>query len=332
MGILENNLCFYLFIYLFSSCGKGNHTVVTKFFLLGFTDNLKLQVLLFTVFLLIYLLTLVGNLGLIVLIQINSKLHTPMYFFISNLSFLDIWYVSVTLPKLLFGFWSQNKTISFSSCMTQLYFFISLMCTECVLLAVMAYDRYLAVCHPLRYPAIMTHKLCLQLSILSWTGGFSISLVKVSFISRLTFCGPQVINHFFCDISPVLNLSCTDMSLAETVDFALALVILLVPLLTIIFSYCCILSTILSMPSTQGRRKAFSTCTSHFTVVIIFFSATLFMYARPRRIHPFNLNKIVSIFYAVFTPALNPLIYCLRNKEVKEVLRKIINDTHTHKK
>ncbi|NXP70896.1 OR6B1 protein, partial [Ramphastos sulfuratus] len=304
--------------------GMKNQTAINDFILLGFSYGLQVQTLLHLVFLITYMVTVTENAIIIFVVTKSQHLHKPMYYFLGNLSFLEIWYVSVTLPKLLLGFWSQTMTISFSSCMTQLYFFISLMCTECVLLAAMAYDRYLAVCQPLRYSAIMTHKLCFQLSILSWTGGFSISLVKVSFISRLTFCGPQVINHFFCDISPVLNLSCSDMSLAETVDFVLALVILLVPLVIIIFSYCSILSTILSMPSVQGRRKAFSTCTSHFTVVVIFFSATLFMYARPRRIHPFNLNKIVSVFYAVFTPALNPLIYCLRNKEVKEVLKNII--------
>ncbi|KAM6314892.1 olfactory receptor 6B1-like [Aegotheles albertisi] len=301
-----------------------NQTAINEFILLGFSYGLQVQTLLYLIFLVIYIVTITENAIIIFVVKRNHQLQKPMYYFLGNLSFLEIWYVSVTLPKLLFAFWSKNMTISFSSCMTQLYFFISLMCTECVLLAVMAYDRYLAVCHPLRYPAIMTHKLCFQLSLLSWAGGFSISLVKVSFISSLPFCGPQVINHFFCDISPVLNLSCTDISLAETVDFALALVILLVPLVIIIFSYGCILSTILSMSAVHGRRRAFSTCTSHFTVVIIFFSATLFMYARPRRIHPFNLNKIVSVFYAVFTPALNPLIYCLRNKEVKEIMRKVI--------
>ncbi|NXR13498.1 OR6B1 protein, partial [Semnornis frantzii] len=304
--------------------GMKNQTAINDFILLGFSYGLQVQTLLHLAFLITYMLTVTENAIIIFVVTKSQRLHKPMYYFLGNLSFLEIWYVSVTLPKLLLGFWSQTMTISFSSCMTQLYFFISLMCTECVLLAAMAYDRYLAVCQPLRYSTIMTHKLCFQLSILSWAGGFSISLVKVSFISHLTFCGPQVINHFFCDISPVLNLSCSDMSLAETVDFVLALVILLVPLLIIIFSYCSIVSTILSMPSVQGRRKAFSTCTSHFTVVIIFFSATLFMYARPRRIHPFNLNKIVSVFYAVFTPALNPLIYCLRNKEVKEVLKNVI--------
>ncbi|NXH20239.1 OR6B1 protein, partial [Bucco capensis] len=301
-----------------------NQTAISEFILLGLSYRLQVKTLLYLGFLVTYVVTIAENTIIIFVVNRNHHLQKPMYYFLGNLSFLEIWYISTTLPRLLFGFWSESMTISFSSCMTQLYFFISLMCTECVLLAVMAYDRYLAVCHPLRYPVIMTQKLCFQLSILSWAGGFSISLVKVSFISRLTFCGPQVINHFFCDISPVLNLSCTDMSIAEAVDFALALVILLVPLVIIVFSYCSILSTIICMPSVQGRRKAFSTCTSHFTVVIIFFSATLFMYARPRRIHPFNLNKIVSIFYAVFTPALNPLIYCLRNKEVKEILRKII--------
>ncbi|XP_010295015.1 PREDICTED: olfactory receptor 6B1 [Phaethon lepturus] len=301
-----------------------NQTAINEFILLGFSYGLQVQFLLYLVFLVTYMVTITENAIIIFVVKSNHRLQKPMYYFLANLSFLEISYVSVTLPRLLFAFWSESTTISFSSCMTQLYFFISLMCTECVLLAVMAYDRYLAVCHPLRYPAIMTHKLCFQLSILSWAGGFSISFVKVSFISQLTFCGPQIINHFFCDISPVLNLSCTDMSFAETVDFVLALVILVIPLLIIVFSYCCILSTILCMPSAQGRRKAFSTCTSHFVVVIIFFSATLFMYARPRKIHPFNLNKIVSVFYAVFTPALNPLIYCLRNKEVKESLRKIV--------
>ncbi|XP_065718127.2 olfactory receptor 6B1-like [Patagioenas fasciata] len=278
---------------------------------------------LYLVFLATYMVTITENAVIIFVVKRNRHLQKPMYYFLGNLSFLEICYVSVTLPRLLLGFWSQSMTISFSSCMTQLYFFISLMCTECVVLAAMAWDRYLAVCHPLRYPAIMTHKLCLQLLILSWAGGFSISLVKVSLISQLTFCGPHVMNQFFCDISPVLSLSCTDVSLAETVDFVLALVILLTPLLIIVFSYCCVLSTILCMPSVQGRRKVLSTCTSHLAVVMIFSSATLFMYAGPRRICPSKLNKTVSVFYAVFTPALNPLIYCLRNKEVKESLRKL---------
>nr|XP_028560086.1 olfactory receptor 6B1-like [Podarcis muralis] len=299
-----------------------NQTIISEFILLGFPAELEIQSFLFVVFFITYILTVTENLIIISVVKGNRNLHKPMYFFLGILSFLEIWYITVTLPKLLLDFWSQTKVISFESCMAQLYFFISLMCTECVLLAVMAYDRYVAICNPLRYPVIMTHRLCFQLGVFSWVCGFSISLVKVTFISRLSFCGPGVINHFFCDISPVLNLSCTDMSVAELVDFILALVILLIPLSVTILSYLFIINSIFRIPTTQGKKKAFSTCASHLTVVIIFFSTTVFMYARPRKIHPFNLNKIVSIFYAVVTPALNPLIYCLRNKEVKETLKK----------
>ncbi|XP_074838224.1 olfactory receptor 6B1-like [Carettochelys insculpta] len=301
-----------------------NQTNLEEFILLGFPTTLELQVLLFLIFLLTYVLTVMENVVIILVVKQNHQLHKPMYYFLGNLSFLEIWYISVTLPNLLVGFWSENKSISFPSCMAQLYFFISLMCIECVLLAVMAYDRYLAICRPLHYPAIMTNRLCLQLGAFSWAGGLSISMVKVYFISQLTFCGPGVIDHFFCDISPVLNLACDDMSMAEMVDFALALVILLLPLAVTVLSYLCIINTILRIPTAQGRRKAFSTCASHLTVVTIFFSATVFMYARPRRAAPYNLNKVVSVFYAVVTPALNPLIYCLRNKEVKEALRKAL--------
>uniref|UniRef100_A0A8C3SFB6 Olfactory receptor n=1 Tax=Chelydra serpentina TaxID=8475 RepID=A0A8C3SFB6_CHESE len=298
-----------------------NQMTITEFILLGFRDLQELETPLLLLFLVIYIVTM--NVVIITLIRTNHHLHKPMYFFLSHLSFLEVWYISVTVPKLLVNFLAENKSISFMGCMAQLYFFIALVCTECVLLAIMAYDRYVAICQPLHYPAIMSYQLCLQLAVGSWLAGFLISMLKVFFISRLSFCGPNVINHFFCDISPLLNLSCTDMTVAEMVDFVFALIILLIPLSVTIVSYICIIGTIVRIPTTQGRWKAFSTCASHLTVVIIFFSATLFMYARPRRIHSFNLNnKVVSVFYTIVIPMLNPLIYSLRNKEVKAALRR----------
>ncbi|KAG6539699.1 olfactory receptor [Crotalus adamanteus] len=301
----------------------NNQTRVQMFILLGFPSVLELQRLLFVVFLCIYILTLVENTMIIILIRTNSHLQKPMYLFLSHLSFLETWYISVTVPKLLINFLATDKSISYVGCMAQLYFFISLACTECVLLAVMAYDRYVAICHPLRYPVIMTSQLCLQLAVSSWFTGFLISMLKVFFISHLSFCGPNVINHFFCDISPLLNLSCTDRTVVEIVDFVFALLILLIPLSVTMGSYAFIIGTILNIPTSQGKRKAFSTCTSHLTVVTIFYSATLFMYARPRRIHSFNTNKLVSVVYTVVTPMLNPCVYCLRNQDVKLALKKI---------
>ncbi|XP_032091912.1 olfactory receptor 6B1-like [Thamnophis elegans] len=302
----------------------NNQTRVQMFVLLGFPTVLELQKLLFVVFLCIYILTLVENIMIIILIRASTHLQKPMYLFLSHLSFLETWYISVTVPKLLINFLTTDKTISYAGCMAQLYFFISLVCTECVLLAVMAYDRYVAICHPLRYPTIMTSQLCLQLAVGSWLTGFLISMIKVFFISQLSFCGPNVINHFFCDISPLLNLSCTDHTVAEMVDFVFALLILLIPLSVTMGSYAFIIGTILRIPTSQGKRKAFSTCSSHLIMVIIFYSATLFMYARPRRIHSFNMNKLVSVVYTIVTPMLNPWIYCLRNQDVKEALKKII--------
>ncbi|XP_070584456.1 olfactory receptor 6B1-like [Erythrolamprus reginae] len=301
----------------------NNQTRIQMFILLGFPTILELQRLLFVIFLLIYILTLMENTLIIILIRTNTHFQKPMYLFLSHLSFLETWYISVTVPKLLINFLATDKSISYAGCMAQLYFFISLVCTECVLLAVMAYDRYVAICHPLRYPIIMTSQLCLQLAVGSWLTGFLISMLKVFFISRLSFCGPNVINHFFCDISPLLNLSCTDCTVAEMVDFVFALLILLIPLSVTMGSYAFIIGTILRIPTSQGKRKAFSTCASHLTVVIIFYSATLFMYARPRRIHSFNMNKLVSVVYTIVTPMLNPCIYCLRNQDVKEALKKI---------
>ncbi|XP_045872691.1 olfactory receptor 6-like [Meles meles] len=299
-----------------------NITLVSEFILVGFPTALWLQVLLFFLFLVVYLLVVVENLIIMLTVWITGSLHKPMYYFLSSLSFLEVWYVSVTVPKMLDGFLLQRRRISFAGCMTQLYFFISLACTECVLLAAMAYDRYVAICHPLQYPVIMTTVYCVQLVAFSYVSGFMVSVIKVYFISHVAFCGSNVMNHFFCDISPILKLACQDMSTAELVDFALAIVILVFPLITTVLSYVYIVSTILWIPSIQGRKKAFSTCASHLTVVIIYYTAMIFMYVRPRVIASFNSNKLISAVCAVLTPMLNPFIYCLRNQEVKHAVKK----------
>ncbi|XP_053304031.1 olfactory receptor 6B1-like [Spea bombifrons] len=304
---------------------KSNMTsVINTFLLLGFPTSRPVQILLFFIFLVAYVLIIVENISVIVIIWTSSNLHKPMYIFLGHLSFLEVWYVTVTVPKLLSIFLTEGKEISLAACMSQLYFFIALVCTECVLLAVMAFDRYVAICNPLQYVTIMDRNTCFTLALCSWVIGFLISLIKVYYISSLNFCLSGQINHFYCDISPVLNLSCTDMRVAELVDFILALFILLVPLMTTFISYTCILTTILRIPTSTGRRKAFSTCASHLAVVVIFYGATLFMYARPSRAQSSNYNKLISVIYTVITPLLNPIIYCLRNKEVKETVGKLL--------
>ncbi|XP_004683150.1 PREDICTED: olfactory receptor 226 [Condylura cristata] len=297
---------------------------VSEFVLLGFPAPPPLRALLFALSLLAYVLVLTENTLIILAIRNHPTLHKPMYFFLANMSFLEIWYVTVTIPKMLAGFvgpkQGRGQLISFEGFMTQLYFFLGLACTECVLLAVMAYDRYVAICHPLHYPVMVSGQLCVQLAAGSWAGGFGISMVKVFLISRLSYCGPNVINHFFCDVSPLLNLSCTDMSIAELTDFILAIFILLGPLSVTGASYMAIAGAVMRIPSTAGRYKAFSTCASHLTVLIIFYAASIFIYARPKALSAFDTNKLVSVLYAVIVPLLNPIIYCLRNQEVKRAL------------
>uniref|UniRef100_A0A8C7BXU6 Olfactory receptor n=1 Tax=Neovison vison TaxID=452646 RepID=A0A8C7BXU6_NEOVI len=302
-----------------------NVTKVSAFILLGFPTAPWLQYVLFLLFLLTYLFVLVENLAIILTVQTSSSLHRPMYYFLGIMSSLEIWYVSDIIPKMLGGFLPVSYThLDVYKSMTQLYFFSSLVCTECVLLASMAYDRYVAICHPLRYQVIMTWGLCVQLVVFSFVSGFSISAIKVYFISSATFCGSNVLNHFFCDISPILKLACTDFSTAELVDFILAFIILVFPLVATVLSYGHISMAVLRIPSATGRWKAFSTCASHLTVVTIFYTALLFMYVRPQAIDSRSSNKLISAVYTVLTPIINPLIYCLRNKEFKAALKKAL--------
>uniref|UniRef100_A0A670HUC5 Olfactory receptor n=1 Tax=Podarcis muralis TaxID=64176 RepID=A0A670HUC5_PODMU len=288
---------------------KGNYTLVSEFILLGFTDHPELQILLFVVFLTIYVVTLMGNFGIILIIRLEVRLHTPMYFFLSHLSFIDICYSSSITPKLLVDIISEAKGISFSACAVQMYLFVNLVVAESYLLAVMAYDRYVAICNPLLYTVAMSRKLCKQLTI---------------FTFRLTFCGSHVINHFYCADPPLMKLSCSDTHVKQTLMLLSASFNLISSLVVILISYIFILSTILRIPSVEGRYKAFSTCGFHLMAVTLFYGTVFVMYIRrPSSLSP-ERGKIVSLFYAVVIPMLNPLIYSLRNKEVKGAMKRLV--------
>ncbi|XP_055266650.1 olfactory receptor 5-like [Moschus berezovskii] len=303
----------------------GNVTRVQEFVLLGLSTSPETREVLFAVFLTLYLLTLLENSLIVFLVCSHTELHKPMYFFLGNLSCLEMCYVSVTMPSLLVGLRTGPYHVPFTACMTQLFFFISLICTECTLLASMACDRYVAICRPLHYPLLMRPQVCLGLAGTSWLGGLLVSVVKTACIASLSYCGPNVLNHFFCDVSPLLNLSCTHVALTELVDFLSAIVILWGSLLVAIASYVAIARAVLHMPSAAARRKALSTCASHLVVVGIFYSASLFIYARPSRIEAMDLNKVLSVIYTVVTPTCNPVIYCLRNREVQAAFRQTLH-------
>ncbi|XP_069856803.1 olfactory receptor 6Z7-like [Dipodomys merriami] len=302
----------------------ANATRVQYFILLGLSTRPGVRASLFFIFLALYLLTLLENALIVYLVSTHSELRKPMYFFLANLSCLEMSYVSVTMPTLLLGLWAGPYHIPFTTCMTQLFFFISLICTECMLLACMAYDRYVAICQPLHYPLLMRPQVCMALALISWLGALVVSMIKTTCIASLFYCGPNVLNQFFCDVSPLLNLSCTHVALAELVDFISAIVIFCGTLLVALASYMAIGRTVLRMPSVAARHKAFSTCASHLVVVGIFYSAALFIYCRPSRIKSMDLNKVLSVIYTVATPMCNPIIYCLRNKEVHDVVRKTL--------
>ena len=297
----------------------ANQTAVTEYILLGLHEHPNLEMVLFVLCLGIYSMNVLGNSLLIGLNMLDPRLHSPMYFFLSNLSLMDICGTSSFVPLMLTNFLEAQRTISFLGCALQMYLTLALGSTECLLLAVMAYDRYVAICQPLRYTEIMSRWTCLWMAVLSWGTGFANSLLQSLLTWSLPFCGHNIINHFFCEILAVLKLSCGDISLNALLLIMATAVLTLAPLLLICLSYILILAAILRVPSAAGRCKAFSTCSAHLTVVVVFYGTISFMYSKPKAEDP-NLDKIIALFYGVVTPSLNPIIYSLRNAEVKSAV------------
>ncbi|XP_075027199.1 olfactory receptor 6F1-like [Calonectris borealis] len=309
---------------LSSDVQRGNHSGTHVFILLGFPGHQYLKMSLFMLFFVMYILALLGNFSIMVLVRSHPQLHTPMYFFLCNLSFLEIWYTTACVPKALAVLLGGDPTISFDSCLLQMYFIFSLGCTEYFLLAAMAYDRCLAICFPLHYNSIMNRTLLTQLVFGSWFCGFLSMTIPAYMISTLSFCGPNVINHFFCDIAPWIILSCTDTSLVELVAFIIAVIVILGSCTVTLLSYIYIISTILRIPSSIDQQRAFSTCSSHLTVVIIWYGSTIFLHVKPSLKDSLDLTKTVSVLNTMVTPLLNPFIYSLRNKEVKKALKRTV--------
>uniref|UniRef100_A0A9L0K130 Olfactory receptor n=1 Tax=Equus asinus TaxID=9793 RepID=A0A9L0K130_EQUAS len=304
----------------------GNHTTITKFVLLGLSDACELQMLIFLALLLTYLLTLLGNLLIVIITLMDRRLHTPMYYFLHNFAVLEIWFTSVIFPKMLTNILTGHKTISLAGCFLQLFFYFFLGTTEFLLLAVMSFDRYVAICNPLRYATIMSKRVCVQLVLSSWLAGFLLIIVPSFILFQQPFCGPNIINHFFCDSFPLLELICADTSLIEFLSFIEAIFTLLGTLSVTATCYGHILHTILRIPSAKERQKAFSTCSSHITVVSLFYGSCIFMYIRSDKgDQGEDRNKVVALLNTVVTPMLNPFIYTLRNKQVKQVFRKQVN-------
>ncbi|XP_032757919.1 olfactory receptor 5AL1-like [Rattus rattus] len=302
---------------------EGNSSAVSQFILVGLTDDPELEIILFAVFLVIYLTTVLGNLGLIVLIHLSPQLHTPMYFFLSHLAFVDFCYTSSVTPNTIINFLREVKSITFYACATQVCSFITFAVCEMYLLSVMAYDRYVAIWNPLLYAVLMPRKLCLQVIASTYIYGFTVGLVQAVATFCLSFCGSNVVNHFYCDDVPLVALACSDTHVKELMLLIIAGFNTLCSLVIVIVSYVFIVFAILRIHSAEGRRKAFSTCASHLTSITIYYGTIIFMYLQPKSSHSLNTDKFASVFYVVVIPMLNPLIYSLRNQEVKSALKRI---------
>ncbi|XP_021086135.2 olfactory receptor 508 [Mesocricetus auratus] len=307
--------------------GPGNYTIVTEFILVGLTEDATIRAILFVVFLIIYSVTLMGNVSIIMLIRGSPQLHTPMYLFLSHLAFVDIGYSSSVTPIMLRGFLKKETFILVAGCVAQLCSVVTFGTTECFLLAAMAYDRYVAICSPLLYSTQMSSTVCILLVGTSYVGGCVNAWIFTGCSLNLSFCGPNKINHFFCDYSPLLKLSCSHDFSSEIIPAVSSGSIIVVTLFIVALSYVYILVSVLKMRSSEGRHKAFSTCTSHLTAVTLFFGTITFIYVMPKSSYSTDQNKVVSVFYTVVIPMLNPIIYSLRNKDVKEAMKKLISNT-----
>ncbi|XP_063794708.1 olfactory receptor 6B1-like [Pseudophryne corroboree] len=304
------------------TAASANQTVATVFIIVGFETLRHMEILLFVLFSCMYILTLGAHFLIISLVLMDNHLHKPMYLLLANFSLVEILYTTVTMPKMLEALLTRNKEISYSGCLTQFYFFFAFGAAENCFLVVMGYDRYVAICRPLHYTTLMTKWTILGLSLAPWIVGFITAACPALWISTLNFCFPNYIDHFFCDYSPLLMLSCEDTSRGEFTFSVISWSLTLSCFFLILISYSFIISSVLKIPSVEGQKKAFSTCASHLTVVLIFNGTIIFMYIRPNAHVRFTLDKVVSIFYCVVTPLMNPMIYCLRNKEVEKALKK----------
>ncbi|XP_068947106.1 olfactory receptor 10AG1-like [Petaurus breviceps papuanus] len=303
---------------------EGNVSLIMEFILVGFSDLPNLQGFLFGLFFIIYTGVLIGNGLIIVITKVEPVLQTPMYFFLRNFSFLEICYTSVILPRILANLWTQKINISFIACAAQFYAFFVMAITENFLLTVMAYDRYVAICKPLNYPLIMNHKVCVCLVAGSWISGIPFHLLLTYLIFSLPFCGSNKLDHIFCDIRPLLKLACGDTSVNEFSFYIIVLIVGVLPFLLIMWSYVKIITTILKVPGNKGRSKAFSTCSSHLIVVLLYLGCGIITYLRPSSSHSIELDKVFSIIYTTVTPVFNPIIYSLRNKDVVFALKKLL--------